>query len=105
MHFPALLAVAGVVLFAFSWMRYIGPAIGRARAYMKNMSTCGFVPPPPSRRGTRFLYGLSKVLSWIQVGRIRYIGRDNLKLDGPFIVAPNHPHYIDPAVIVLALNR
>jgi 1-acyl-sn-glycerol-3-phosphate acyltransferase len=102
MRFVLLLSAASIIVMLWLWAR---PYLKRARAYMRNMSTCGYLPPPPSLRGTRFLVGLSRFLTFIQVGKMRMIGRENLNISGPFVVAPNHPHYIDPAVIALALNR
>jgi 1-acyl-sn-glycerol-3-phosphate acyltransferase len=97
-------ATAVFIVLTLLWLR-CRPALKRARQYMRNMSTCGFLPPPPSLKATRFLQGLSRFLTFIQVGKIRLVGRENLNISGPFVVAPNHPHYIDPAVVCLAVNR
>lgn len=87
------------------WRRHVQPLLRSVRTYIKNVSTCGFLPPPPSKVAVAFLHWLSRVLSWIQVGKVKIIGSENLKADGPMLIAPNHPHYIDPAIIVLALGR
>jgi 1-acyl-sn-glycerol-3-phosphate acyltransferase len=97
-------ATAATVLIALGlWVR---PHWRRARAYIKDVSTCGFLAPPPTARGLRALLRTSRVLTFIQVGRIKFIGRENLdNVGGPMNVVANHPHYIDPAVMALALNR
>jgi 1-acyl-sn-glycerol-3-phosphate acyltransferase len=85
------------------WLR---PRLRRARAYIKNVCTCGYLAPPPTARGLRWLKRTAGVLTFIQVGRIKYIGRENLDLaPGPMIVTPNHPHWADPGVLALALDR
>jgi 1-acyl-sn-glycerol-3-phosphate acyltransferase len=49
---------------------------------------------------------LGKILTFIQVGKIRFIGRENLSsADGPVIVCPNHPHYIDSAIIPILMEK
>lgn len=51
------------------------------------------------------LYPLIVFLAWIiwhLVFRIRVIGRENLKTDRPFVLAPNHISAIDPVFVVVA---
>jgi long-chain acyl-CoA synthetase len=35
--------------------------------------------------------------------RLRVVGRDNLPVDGPFLLAPNHCSYLDPLAVAAAL--
>lgn len=98
-------AALGAALTFWFWARIIRPLWLRARAYIANVSTCGYLPPPPTERAVRFLMRLSRFLTWVQCGKVRIIGRENLDSHQPMIVAPNHPHYIDPAVIAMALDR
>lgn len=94
---------------AYFWVRVARPAIGRARQYIEKVSTCGYLAPPPTPGWVRFLQGFSAVVTGLQVGRITVIGQENLPpkndTDSPFMVCPNHPHYVDPGVIVRVVDR
>src|SRR3990167_8712179 len=107
MNTPTLAALAVIATGGclWLWLCYIRPKLTQARTYIANATTCGFLPPPPTPGALRFLKGLSRVLLWIQVGKVKYIGLENLNVDGPIIIAPNHPHYIDPAIIIRAINQ
>lgn len=104
--FSHILPALGLLgLFGWVYFRYLAPGFRRLRAYIDELSTCGCLPPPPSPRAVRFLYNFARVVTWIQVGKVKTIGLENLNLPGPKMVTPNHPHYVDPGVIVLLLNR
>lgn len=95
----------GLAAVAIFW-RYVLPAIRRARQYIRNVETCGYLPPPPTPRAVRFLVRASKVLAFIQVGKLKIEGAENLDgLDGPTIVTPNHPHWADTVVLPIVMNR
>ncbi len=97
-----VLAVTGIYL----WFSKIWPALKRARVYMSNMMTCGYLPGPPTPRAQRWLMRLSRILTFIQVGKVEITGRDKLnKVPGPFVVAPNHPSFMDPAIAAILLDR
>src|SRR5262249_50300916 len=85
--------------------RFIIPAFRKMRAYIAQVSACGCLPPPPTKRAVNFLYRFAQVVTWIQVGKIKVVGKENLNVPGPKIIAPNHPHYVDPGVIVLLPDK
>lgn len=73
--------------------------------YIKNASTCGFLPPMPTICATKRFQALARLIAFIQVGKIRCTGVEILQqLPTPFIVASNHPHYADGVVIPLMIN-
>jgi 1-acyl-sn-glycerol-3-phosphate acyltransferase len=82
------------------------PGLRRARLYIDQISTCGYLAPPPTPGGLRALMRTARVLAFIQVGPLKVIGRENFDLpDGPMIVTPNHAHSADTAVLPLVLQR
>lgn len=98
------LAIAFVLVLTVEW--WVLPRIRRAREYIKNVSTCGYLAPPPTVRGVRWLKICARVFAFIQVGKVRVRGRENLdSVPGPCLVAPNHPGSADIAVLPIALNR
>ncbi len=53
-----------------------------------------------------FLISLLRVLTFIQVGKVRVIGRENLSsAREPVIVCPNHPHYVDGAIFPILMEK
>lgn len=94
-----LAAVAALLVWRFS------PARERARQYIQKVQTCGYLAPPPTEKGVRRLQRLAKALIFIQVGKVKIIGRENLeKVPGPYIVTPNHPHWADTAALPILMN-
>jgi 1-acyl-sn-glycerol-3-phosphate acyltransferase len=108
-----LFILAAVLMGALGWLLLARPALKRARAYITDVSTCGYLAPPPTPGWVRFLNVFCSVVTWIQVGRIRILGEENLppkppkdtKETEPFLVCPNHPHYVDPGVVVRVIRR
>jgi len=100
-----ILAGLGIVACIWFWLSMARPLLKRARAYIAQVSTCGYLPAPPSPGAVAFLRGLARFFAWWQAGKLTVIGRENLKISGPFVLAPNHPHYVDPAIAVLILDR
>ena len=47
---------------------------------------------------------LCKIVTFIQVGKIHVVGRENLPAD-PVLICCNHPHYADVFVLPIALQR
>jgi 1-acyl-sn-glycerol-3-phosphate acyltransferase len=91
-----LLALAGWLLLPH-WRRY--------RAYAKLVATCGYLPDPPKPRAVRLLHIISKCITGVQVGRKKVIGAENFPLEGPAVIALNHPHYADGFVVAPLLPR
>lgn len=86
--------------------RALAPRFRRLSDYIKRVSTAGYLGPAPSERATRNLVRFSRFLTWLQVGRVQIVGRENLDLpDGPMMFSSNHPHYIDAAIVPIVLNR
>ncbi len=101
---PAIV-LALIALFLVAW-RYVIPGIKRLREYSRMVSTCGYLAPPPTPRAFKWGMRLAKLLAFIQVGRIKIIGRENIdKVDGPYIVTPNHPHWADAVTMPIMMNR
>lgn len=72
-------------------------------AYAQKCVTSGFIPYTfwPVQLLARFLANL---IVFIQLGRLRIIGAENLRLPGRFIFCPNHSSMFD-AVIMYAIMR
>lgn len=95
----ALAAIAALLVWRFS------PVRQRARQYIQKVQTCGYLAPPPSWKGVRRLQRLAKALIFIQVGKVKIIGQENLSaVPGPYIVTPNHPHWADTAALPILMN-
>lgn len=101
----AFVSIVGFVLIYIWWKRAVSPRLREMREYIERVSVCGYLPPPPTPRALRFLIRFAKFLLFIQVGKVRIIGKENLDTPGHKIITPNHPHFADPAVIVYALQR
>lgn len=86
---------------------YLTPKIKRLREYAKNVQTCGYLPPPPNKWGLFWLDVFSWLILFVQVGRVKVIGRENLeKLDGKgHLITPNHPHFADVCVMPYVLGE
>ncbi len=82
------------------------PVFRRARAYIENVKTCGYLPPPPNKTGLFWLRCLSRFILFVQVGKVKVYGRENLeKLEGKaYIATPNHPHFADVALLPYVLD-
>lgn len=79
--------------------------IKELRNYIKNVCTCGFLVPAPTVRATKRYQIFARFITFIQVGKIRIKGLEILQqLPAPYIVASNHPHYADGAIIPLMIN-
>lgn len=97
--FLLLAATAAYLLWRFS------PVRERARQYIRKVQTCGYLDAPPTPRAVRRLRRIANVLAFIQVGKIKIVGRENLdKVPGPYIVTPNHPHWVDTAALPILMN-
>jgi long-chain acyl-CoA synthetase len=57
----------------------------------------------PVRRAVAWLVIGLNVLLMRTLCRLRVEGRENLPANGPFVLAPNHTSYLDPAVVMAAL--
>ncbi len=100
------LAIAIFALFAIwvAW-RYSKPMRERTRKYIREVSTCGFLAPPPTPQAVRRLLRWAKGLAFIQVGKIKVVGRENLEnIPGPHVITPNHPHWVDVAVLPILVD-
>jgi 1-acyl-sn-glycerol-3-phosphate acyltransferase len=108
-----LLILAALLSAGWFWIKCVVPAYRRAREYSLKVSTCGYLADPPSPGWVRFLQRFAACVTAMQAGPIKVVGAENLPaqvpgdLDKqePFMVCPNHPHYVDPGVMVRVLNR
>ncbi|MBU6451118.1 MAG: 1-acyl-sn-glycerol-3-phosphate acyltransferase [Cyanobacteria bacterium REEB67] len=93
----AVMALAG--LLGYVKYRSLSGAIA-------NATTCGYVAPPPSAAMTASLRRLARALVFIQVGKIKYVGLENLRnIEGPCILSANHPHWVDAVIMPLMLDQ
>lgn len=90
-----------IAIFVWWWL----PRWRSIKQYIKLCSTCGYLPDPPSEAALRRMRRLSRLLLWIQVGKVHVIGEENLNPPGPMIIAPNHGHSVDPAPFSLLLKE
>ena len=78
----------------------------RWRSYVRTVSVCGILPPPPSDWGFRTLRMFSRALCFVQVGRVNVFGKEHLNsVPGPAMICANHPFGVDGNVLALVLNR
>lgn len=98
----AWLIIAAIAVFSL-WR--LSPVRQRVRQYIDKVQTCGYLAPPPTPNAVRRLRRMAKALIFIQVGKIKVIGRENLdSAPGPIIVTPNHPHWADTAALPILMN-
>lgn len=103
----AMVAESACVALLLGWVywRFFSATRKRMKAYIERVSTCGFLSDPPTEGQTRWFLRLARFLAFIQVGRVKIVGRENLdNVPGPVIVAPNHPHSADVAVLPILMN-
>lgn len=108
MSISIIIAIAAVSLVALSlvWKYAVTPRVKRWKEYTKQLATCGFLAPPPTDKGLRGLQRFSRFMTFLQVGKIQVVGRENLdSVPGPFMYSSNHPFGVDVAVIPLVINR
>ncbi len=95
----------GLAWFVVVW-RSLAYLLKLAGEYAALVEQCGYLPPSPTPRGVRLLQRLSKILVFIQVGKVKVLGAENLdKVDGATVVTPNHPHWADTVVMPIVVNR
>jgi 1-acyl-sn-glycerol-3-phosphate acyltransferase len=102
LHSPLLLLLC-LALFTgvFGFLKYRS-----LRGRIKDVTTCGYIAPPPTSRFVASLNRAARFFIGIQVGKIRYVGLENLdNIPGPSIYTANHPHYIDPLIASQTVNR
>ena len=77
---------------------FIGTMRKKFREYVNQCLTSGFIPRTflPLQLLGRFL---ARIQIFVQVGRIRLIGAENLKVQGRVIFCPNHSSMFDAPVI------
>lgn len=88
------------------WRKVTKPWLTRWNAYVKQVSTCGYVAPPPTDKALRNLLKVARFLTFIQVGKVKVVGRENLDtVPGPYMFSANHPAGADVMLIPVVLNR
>jgi len=93
------------VLIVFCALRF-KPFAERWRAYVRTVSVCGTLPPPPSDLSFRTLRLFSRALCFIQVGSVKVFGREYINsVPGPAMICANHPFGVDGNVLAFVLNR
>lgn len=61
--------------------------------------TSGYLPDSPSNADDRIMRRISRFVVWLQIGKVKWSGLDNLKYGFPKLVVPTHGHYLDPFVL------
>lgn len=106
---PHLLSagVATLAVYAF-WRFYFKDVWARARVYMKNAATCGYLMPPPTKRASNWLRRFAWCLSFAQVGTVRVHGLENLeeleRSGKVYMLNMNHPSWMDPAMAAIIMD-
>ena len=104
MHVMSWALILAVVLSLAIWAFL--PHYRRARAYIRDVSTCGFLPPPPTARAMRWYRRIAKFHLFLQVGNLEVQGTELLAgFNGEIIVTPNHPSSADLAVAPLVVIK
>lgn len=67
--------------------------------HVQLITTCGYVPEPPTEAAFRTLIRVARVLVWLQIGKIRVSGLEHLDCGRPRLIVPTHGHYLDPFVL------
>jgi len=83
---------------------FIGTWQKKYREYATHCLTSGFIPETfrPLQYVARIL---ARLWLYIQVGRVRIVGFDNLKTPGRVIFCPNHSSMLDAIVIYAIMQR
>lgn len=92
--------------FVLIWRNVTKPWLTRWNAYVKQVSTCGYLAPPPSDKALRSLLRVARAITFLQVGKVKVVGRENLdSVPGPFMFSANHPAGADVMLIPCVLAR
>jgi 1-acyl-sn-glycerol-3-phosphate acyltransferase len=76
------------------------------RGRIKDVTTCGYIAAPPTSSAVTSLNRVARAFICLQVGKIRYVGLENLQnVPGPSIYSANHPYYIDPLIASQTINK
>lgn len=106
---PHLLIGGAVALALWAyWRFYFRDVWSRARVYMKNIGTCGYLAPPPTERASKWLRRFAWCLAFAQVGTVRVHGYENveeMEREGKvYMLNPNHPSWMDPAIAAIIMD-
>jgi 1-acyl-sn-glycerol-3-phosphate acyltransferase len=100
------IAAACLVGLTFTWRFVVAPRVKRHKEYVKQISVCGYVGPPPTDKAWRRHKFWARFLTWLQVGKLTVVGRENLdSVPGPILFASNHPYGMEVAITPLVLDR
>jgi len=75
------------------------------RKYAERQVTSGYIPRPSRLLQIFGRHILARLWIFIQFGRIKVIGKENLKLPGRFIFCPNHTHTADGPLLFPVITR
>lgn len=81
----------------FSW--HLKPRWQKMQARIQQVCTCGYLPDPPTDSDDRKMRAVSRFVVWLQIGKIKWSGLDNLSCASPKLIVPTHGHYLDPFVL------
>ncbi len=83
---------------------FLGTWRKKYREYVNHCLTSGFIPTTcrPLQLFARFA---ARIWLYLQVGRVRVIGTDNLKTPGRVIFTPNHSSMFDAILIYAVMKR
>ena len=69
------------------------------RAKIKLVCTCGYLPDPPTETNDRRMRKISRFVVWLQIGKVKWSGLENISDTSVKLIVPTHGHYLDPFVL------
>lgn len=99
--FPLAIFIGLVVLVITTvfLFRYLVPRWRAMRDKIRLVCMSGYLPDPPSESDSQKMRKVSRFAVWLQIGRVKWSGLDNLSGEFPKLIVPTHGHYLDPFVL------
>ncbi len=93
------------IITAMFLYRYLKPRWQEMQAKIQLICTCGYLPDPPSDSDDRIMRKVSRFAVWLQIGKVKWSGVDNLTCESPKLIVPTHGHYLDPFVLAAQMPK
>jgi 1-acyl-sn-glycerol-3-phosphate acyltransferase len=95
-----ILIVAGMLLFL-----YLKSRRKALRAKIQLICTCGYLPNAPTDSDDRKMRKVSRFIVWMQIGKVKWSGLENLTSESVKLIVPTHRHYLDPFVLASGVQK